>query len=172
VIEVLDLIFDISTCLAWLRIQEEDSLQAAYNLAALRHAVVLLEGEVLLEGWAAEQGLAGQQVLGLLMVTNWRVAFADVDGGFTAFPIFKIDDVRCGGSAEVVMSVWYGRMHLTFDNAAIAAEVVRLLRQDPCWAAADLTQDRRAPKSDISTERQEVAPIREVPHAESLALVA
>jgi hypothetical protein len=159
--------------LAWLRIQEEDSLQVAYDLAALRQAVVLLEGEVLLEGWAAEQGPAGQQVLGLLIVTNWRVAFVDVDGGFTAFPIFKIDDMRCGGSAEVAMSVWYGRMHLTFDNAAIAAEVVTLLRQDPCWAAADLTQDRRAPKSDmISTERHEVAPVREVPHAEGLALVA
>lgn len=148
-------------------------MQAAYDLAALRQAVALLEGEVFLEGWAAEQGPEGRQVLGLLMVTNWRVAFADVDGGFTAFPIFKIDSIRCGGSAEVVISVWYDRMHLTFDNAAIAAELVTLLRQDPCWTAADLTRDRQVPRCNTtSPKHQDIAPAGEDPQAEGLALVA
>jgi hypothetical protein len=119
--------------------REEGCLQADCDLAALRQAVMLLEAEVLLEGWAAEGGPVSRQVLGLFIVTNWRVAFADVEGGFTAFPIFKIDYVERGPSSQVTMSVWYSRLHLSFDSPVIAASVMNLLRQDPNWNAAEVT---------------------------------
>ena len=147
-------------------------MQAACDLAALRQAVVLLEREVMLEGWAAESGPSGRRVLGLLMVTSWRVAFADVDGGFTAFPIFKIDYIE-SASSQVTMSVWYDRMQLTFDNAAIAGEVVNLLRQDSGWNAAEVTLGHQTlDRDDGCVGPQETATANDDQRAGDLATVA
>lgn len=93
--------------------------------------MALLDGEVALEGWAAERVTGDCAELGVLLVTTRRVIFADVEGGFSAFPILKIDPVGVPSSAEVAITAWYGCMHLIFDNPAAASAVANLLRQDP-----------------------------------------
>lgn len=112
-------------------------MQAAPDLAVLRRRVVLLAGEVALDGWAATHGVGGVAVLGLLVVTSWRVIFVDLDGGFSAFPTFKIHAAECD-ACQLSLSVWYDRMQVRFDNPAAARAVLNLLRQDRGWNASEL----------------------------------
>ncbi|WP_312165574.1 hypothetical protein [Phenylobacterium sp.] len=113
------------------------------NLAALRQGVRPLEGEVMIEGWAAERVRGEECVCGLVLVTNWRIMFIDAQGGLSALPIFKIDYAEHRSPTCVVLSTWYDRMHLSFDSPAALGAVANLLRQDPCWGAAefDLARD-------------------------------
>ena len=45
------------------------------NLATLRQGVLPLGGEVMIEGWAAERICGDERVLGLVLVTSWRIVF-------------------------------------------------------------------------------------------------
>lgn len=113
-------------------------LQPTYDLTVLRQSVAFLDGEVALDGWAAERITGDCAELGVLLVTTHRVIFADIEGGFSAFPILKIDPVGTPSSAEVAISAWYGRMHLIFDSRAAASAVANLLRQDPRRRAREI----------------------------------
>jgi hypothetical protein len=113
-------------------------LETAEVLARLRQDVVLLEGEVLLECWAAQRGGGGRRVLGLVLVTSWRIVFVDIEGGLTAFPIAKIDYVERVVPGQVLLSAWYDQINLAFDNQSALDAVLNLLRQDPSWNAVEI----------------------------------
>lgn len=106
--------------------------------------MALLDGEVALEGWAAERITGDCGELGVLLVTTRRVIFADIEGGFSAFPIVKVDPVGVPSSAEVAISAWYGRMQLIFDNPATARAVANLLRQHPHRRAREVASGTSA----------------------------
>jgi hypothetical protein len=129
--------------------RQEDRLETADDLAALRDAVTLIDGEVLIDGWAAERDPVGQRDLGLVLVTSWRLIFVDVEGAFSALPIAKIDRVERVSPTQVVMAAWYDRMHLRFDSAAAAGAVLNLLRQDSNWGAMEINLMSR-PANDIA----------------------
>ena len=109
----------------------------ARDLAGLRGFVTMLGDEHLLEGWAALAGQSGGPVLVLL--TDQRVIFIDVQAGLTAFPISKISHVEVIGPCAVTVTVWYGTMALTFDSPGIRGTMLNLLRQDPAWTAREAT---------------------------------
>jgi hypothetical protein len=123
-------------------------LKAARELAQLKAGVQLLDGETLLEAWAADGERSGGWVLGLVLVTRWRVIFVDLKGGMTAFPILKIEYVETNLPSLLTLAAWDGRITLRFDSPAARSAVLNLLRQDASWAAAefDLSQ---APKAGI-----------------------
>ena len=112
------------------------------NLATLRQRVLPLGGEVMIEGWAAERICGDERVLGLVLVTSWRIVFVAPQGGLTAFPISKIDYAEHRSPTCVVLSTWYDRMQLSFDSPAALGAVATLLRQDPCWSGAEFGLSR------------------------------
>jgi hypothetical protein len=120
----------------------ERHLETAESLAEIRRHAALLEGEVLLEGWAAQRERGGGRVLGLVLVTSWRIVFVDVEGGLLAFPIAKIDYVERAAPAQVLLSAWYDQINLTFDSEAALNAALNLLRQDPSWNAAEIKLSR------------------------------
>lgn len=93
----------------------------------------MLGDEHLLEGWAALAGQSGGPVLGLVLLTDQRVIFIDVEAGLTAFPISKISDAEVTGPCAVTFRVWYGTMALTFDSPGILGAMLNLVRQDAAW---------------------------------------
>lgn len=117
---------------------QEKRMGVPDDLAALRQGVRPLAGEVVIEGWAAERGCGEACVCGLVLVTNWRIMFIDPQGRLSAFPILKIDYAEHRSATCIVLSTWYDRMQLSFDSPAALAAVANLLRQDPCWGAAEL----------------------------------
>ncbi len=133
-------------------------MQAPFDLAALRQAVMLLDGEVMLEGWAAERAAGSARGLGLLVVTSWRVLFVDLDRRFTAFPIFKIHAVEGDSLCEVTMSAWYDRMQLRFDSPATARAALNLVRQNPAWTASEAALARH-PRHAGETARAPLEPV-------------
>jgi hypothetical protein len=120
----------------------ESHLETAEALAGLRRDVVLLEGEVLLEGWAAQRRQGGRRVLGLVLVTSWRIVFVDIEGGLSAFPIAKIDYVERAVPGQVLLSAWYDQINLAFDHQGALDAVLNLLRQDPSWNAVEIELGR------------------------------
>jgi hypothetical protein len=113
----------------------------ARDLANLRHSVPMLGDEHLLEGWAALAGRPEEPVLGLVLLTDQRLIFIDVDAVVTAFPIFKILTVVMTGARAAIFTVWYGTLALTFDSPQILAAMLNLLRQDPSWVAQEAFSD-------------------------------
>ncbi|WP_421931768.1 hypothetical protein [Phenylobacterium sp.] len=112
-------------------------MEAADDLARLRKAVTLLDGEVMLEGWAADRVSVRERRLGLVLLTNWRIMFVDMKGGFSAIPIAKIDYVEIISPTQIMISTWYDRLHLAFDSRGPSSAVLNLLRQDPNWNAVE-----------------------------------
>ena len=134
----------------------------AGDLAGLRGFVTMLGDEHLLEGWAALAGQSGGPVLGLVLLTDQRVIFIDVQAGLTAFPISKISHVEVIGPCAVTFTVWYGTMALTFDGPGIRGTMLNLLRQDPGWTAreASLADHLIAPWALAS--RRSLSPTRRI----------
>lgn len=91
--------------------------------------MALLSSEVVFEAWRAEQIFAGRRLPGLLMATNWRAIFIRPGGEFAAFPAPKVEIARTTGRAELILSVWYGRLVLAFDDCDAASAVETRLRQ-------------------------------------------
>lgn len=114
----------------------------ARDLAGLRDFVTMLGDEHLLEGWAALAGQSGSPVLGLVLLTDQRVIFIDVQAGLTAFPVSKISHFEVAGPCAVTFTVWYGTMALTFDSPGIRGAMLNLLRQDPAWTAHEAPPGR------------------------------
>lgn len=120
-------------------------MQRPIDLAWLRQAVALLPGETVIMGMAARRRGAGGWVPGLALVTSDRFVFQDPSGGQTAFPIFKMLDLVITAPRRLSVSVWFGRLDLKFDNAAMALALLNLLRQDHRWrSAADVHGDTDA----------------------------
>jgi hypothetical protein len=114
-----------------------------HDLARLKDTDGLLGDEALLEGWAARDERCGNGCLGLVLVTNYRLIFAEVGGALTAFPISKIHAAEIHSPACVSFSTWYGRLILTFDNPETTSAVLNLLRQDSDWNAVEMNLSRR-----------------------------
>lgn len=74
---------------------------------------------------------AGRSRPGLLLATNWRVIFIRPGGEFAAFPMPKIEVARTVRPAQLILSVWYGRLVLAFDHCATALAVETRLQQGP-----------------------------------------
>ena len=116
---------------------QEDQMQGARDLARVKDAVRLVGGEHLLESWVAQGEQAAGSVLGLVLVTDLRLIFVDVEGGLTAFPIPKIDAVEITSPCGLTLIAWYGRLALTFDNADVMASMLNMVRQDGEWNAVE-----------------------------------
>ncbi|MGC1302749.1 MAG: hypothetical protein WA840_10280 [Caulobacteraceae bacterium] len=99
-------------------------------MAELRRKVVLLKGETLFDGWAVERHCGDRHSPGLVLLTNWRLIFIDVDGVFSAAPIAKIDRVEILSSTQLIIVAWYDSLNLDFEAAGSTASVFNLLRQD------------------------------------------
>lgn len=91
--------------------------------------MALLPAEVVFETWRAEQMVAGGSLPGLLVATNWRVIFIRKGGENAAFPAPKIEVARTIGRAQLILSVWYGRLVLAFDDCTTTSAVEARLRQ-------------------------------------------
>lgn len=100
----------------------------------------------MLEGWAADRVSVRERRLGLVLLTKWRIIFVDMNGGFSAIPIAKIDYVEIVSQTQVMIAAWYDRLHLAFDGRGPLSAVLNLLRQDPNWNAVevDLVAKHRA----------------------------
>jgi hypothetical protein len=99
-------------------------------LAALRDQIDLLEGETVFEGWAACRVGRSNRQPGLALLTNWRLIVADINGGFSAVPIAKVDRIDLPSPTVVRLTAWYETVSLSFESAAAAATLVNCLRQD------------------------------------------
>lgn len=120
-------------------------MEDARCLAALRDRITLLEGEAVFEGWAADRVGRGDRQAGLALLTNWRLIVADINGGFSAIPIAKVDRIDLPSPTTVRLKAWYETVSLSFESAAAAATLVNCLRQDPeCQAVIGLGMELMA----------------------------
>lgn len=107
--------------------------------------MALLGSEVVFEAWRAEQVSAGGSRPGLLVATNWRVIFIRPGGEYAAFPMPKIEVARTTRAAQLILSVWYGRLVLAFDDCATALAVEIQLQQGSLRTGALTAPTRASP---------------------------